>query len=161
VRYAGQYFDSETGLYYNGHRYYDPKIGRYISSDPIGLAGGLNTYLYAQANPLRYTDPTGLLGVDTIINLLLKQVATRVATGAAEKIAGDPLKRSVKDERQALEKRDEQQYWQCVQNCRNSNCLNKENPETWQSTWDQKQACEASCQERLKTDTAREKTFYP
>jgi RHS repeat-associated protein len=54
------YADSETGLYYNWNRYYDPEIGRYISSDPIGLRGGLNTYLYARATPLRYIDPTGL-----------------------------------------------------------------------------------------------------
>jgi RHS repeat-associated protein len=60
VRYAGQYFDAETGLHYNWHRYYDPKVGRYISSDPIGLRGGLNTYLYARANPLKYIDPAGL-----------------------------------------------------------------------------------------------------
>jgi RHS repeat-associated protein len=58
----GQYFDAETGLYYNMARYYDPRIGRYISSDPIGLAGGLNPYLYARANPLRYIDPSGLIG---------------------------------------------------------------------------------------------------
>ena len=56
----GMYADLETGLYYNGYRYYYPRIGRYISSDPIGLAGGLNTYSYVGGNPLRYIDPFGL-----------------------------------------------------------------------------------------------------
>ncbi len=60
LRYAGQYYDSETGLHYNWHRYYDPKTGRYISSDPIGLNGGFNTYTYVDNNPLRWTDSTGL-----------------------------------------------------------------------------------------------------
>lgn len=60
LRLPGQYFDAETGLHYNYFRTYDPATGRYIESDPIGLAGGLNPYLYAAANPLRYIDPLGL-----------------------------------------------------------------------------------------------------
>jgi RHS repeat-associated protein len=46
-------------LYYNRHRDYDPSTGRYIQADPIGLDGGDNLYLYAQGNPVRYTDPSG------------------------------------------------------------------------------------------------------
>lgn len=60
VRFPGQYYDEETGLHYNYFRDYDPSTGRYIQSDPIGLRGGLNTYAYAAANPLRYIDPLGL-----------------------------------------------------------------------------------------------------
>jgi RHS repeat-associated protein len=55
----GQYFDAETGLFYNYYRDYDPQTARYVESDPIGLAGGLNTYGYARQNPLRHVDPTG------------------------------------------------------------------------------------------------------
>lgn len=58
-RMPGQQFDAETGLFYNNARYYDPAGGRYISSDPIGLAGGLGTYGYVGANPLAATDPSG------------------------------------------------------------------------------------------------------
>ncbi|WP_252403266.1 RHS repeat-associated core domain-containing protein, partial [Escherichia coli] len=48
------------GLHYNLHRYYDPDVGRFMVTDPIGLAGGINLYQYAP-NPLSWIDPLGLL----------------------------------------------------------------------------------------------------
>ena len=57
--FQGQYYDYETGLAYNRFRYYDPELGRYISQDPIGLAGGIKLYGYVK-DSLSWIDPFGL-----------------------------------------------------------------------------------------------------
>jgi RHS repeat-associated protein len=60
LRFPGQEYDAITGLHYNDQRDYDPTLGRYIQPDPIGLAGGINTYSYVRENPLTRKDPRGL-----------------------------------------------------------------------------------------------------
>jgi len=60
LRLPGQYFDSETGTHYNYFRDYDPNTGRYLTSDPIGLRGKIDTYGYVEGNPLGAIDPVGL-----------------------------------------------------------------------------------------------------
>lgn len=63
-RFPGQFFDRETSLAYNYYRDYDPSMGRYVQSDPIGLRGGINLFTYARGAPLSLIDPLGLFTVD-------------------------------------------------------------------------------------------------
>jgi len=63
LRFPGQYWDGETGLHYNFYRYYLPEAGRYIQSDPIGVSGGLNFYVYVNSSPVHFVDPTGEVAV--------------------------------------------------------------------------------------------------
>ena len=61
LRFPGQYYDVETGLHYNWHRFYEPSEGRYTNRDPIGFIGsGENHHAYAYSNPLFWSDPLGL-----------------------------------------------------------------------------------------------------
>jgi RHS repeat-associated protein len=62
LRFPGQYYDAESGFSHNGFRDYWPQQGRYVEFDPIGLGGGINPYLYAEASPMKESDPSGLGG---------------------------------------------------------------------------------------------------
>jgi RHS repeat-associated protein len=61
LRFPGQYSLNESGLYYNYFRDYDPQMGRYLESDPIGLQAAINTYAYVGNDPLWVADPQGLI----------------------------------------------------------------------------------------------------
>ena len=61
LRFPGQLFDPETGLFYNRRRYYDCEAGRYLQADPVGLRGGLSLYAYVH-DPQMWVDPYGLTG---------------------------------------------------------------------------------------------------
>jgi len=66
LRLPGQYFDAETNQHYNYLRDYMPVLGKYIQSDPLGIAGGQNAFIYANSNSLKYIDPFGRTGFEEL-----------------------------------------------------------------------------------------------
>jgi len=88
LRFTGQYHDNESGLDYNGFRSYNPRMGRYTQSDPIGLDGGINTYGYAGQSPVNAVDPSGretitLSGVCSLNPEACTAIVTRLTVACA------------------------------------------------------------------------------
>lgn len=91
-RFIGQYYDLESGLHYNLFRYYEPRWGRYITSDPLALDAGLNTYAYALQNPLRYSDPNGLAVPAVIAACAANPICAAAAAAAARAAAAAAIR---------------------------------------------------------------------
>ena len=92
LTFVGKEWDKETGFYKMGARYYDPIDGRFISKDPISIAGGINVYDYTSGNPINYSDPSGLLtGVEETAVI----TGTVVVVGAV--ISSPPVQNALKN----------------------------------------------------------------
>jgi RHS repeat-associated protein len=85
LRFAGHYYDAETGLHYNRARYYSPAFGRYLSRDPLEFIAGVNFYIYAGNDPVNETDPLGLISWKSVL------AATAVVAGVALVIVAAPV----------------------------------------------------------------------
>lgn len=102
LRFQGQYYDEETGLHYNRHRYYDPTYGRFINQDPIGLAGGDNNYQYA-SNPVSWIDPLGLSCKEAVSDAKkgFWEIVIDIAVTAVSNVLNDNPKPAAKAEPQS------------------------------------------------------------
>jgi RHS repeat-associated protein len=89
-RFTARELDAETGLYYFRARYYDPAVGRFISEDPAGLAGGLNLYVYADNDPVNGRDPFGLKPCNNGDHVIRDQLAAQPNTRPADCLL-DPI----------------------------------------------------------------------
>jgi RHS repeat-associated protein len=91
ARFPGQLYDPETGTHYNYFRNYDPAIARYVQSDPIGLDGGINTYVYAGSAPVDFEDPNGLqAGASVLCGPFLPECLGAITAGTIIWMSGRP-----------------------------------------------------------------------
>jgi RHS repeat-associated protein len=135
LRMPGQYFDAETGLFYNYFRDYDPSVGRYVQSDPIGLAGGVNTYGYVGGNPIGMMDPSGLLAI-------AGNWCGPNWTGGKEEKFNPAASYGYYDPATGQTDRACQRHDACYQECRQQNC----------SSDNEKAACFRKCDRQLASE---------
>lgn len=115
LRFQGQYYDDETGLHYNRFRYYDPGCGRFVNQDPIGLAGGRNSYQYAP-NPIRWIDPLGLTARQGDCPKIFSNSSSLDSKYIGENDANNPDRWNYPDVVQYLDEIDRKKYELEVQN---------------------------------------------
>lgn len=99
LRFPGQLEDKGTGFYYNYYRYYNPSTGRYITSDPIGLDGGVDRFGYVNQNPLYNIDPNGNLGIYVVVADALGSLAQQMIVSSVVRtsviLAGRPRTQTI------------------------------------------------------------------
>jgi RHS repeat-associated protein len=76
--YTGRERDADTGLIYSRAHWYDPQLGRFISEDPVGFAGGVNFYAYVENSPLALTDPTGEMPQNRFLNFACQTLKGKI-----------------------------------------------------------------------------------
>jgi RHS repeat-associated protein len=101
--FTGRELDTETGLYYYRARYFSPELGRFLSRDPIGYAGGVNLYSYCGNNPVDYTDPMGLEEKSWLDKQIQKIKDAAAAIEKAIKDALDAIEKELEKASKALE----------------------------------------------------------
>jgi RHS repeat-associated protein len=111
LRFQGQYFDAESGLHYNRHRYYQPDTGRYLTPDPVKLAGGLNAYRYTP-NPTGWVDPLGLNDCPGGDGCKKPGIAERDPAGKVKVDDGEPKAPSPKPHNRYLYRGDSRDSWE-------------------------------------------------
>ncbi|OCG61436.1 RHS repeat-associated core domain-containing protein [Gilliamella sp. Nev3-1] len=114
LRFQGQYYDEETGLHYNLNRYYDPFTGRYITQDPLGILGGLNSYQYVNGDPINWIDPLGLIKVENNGFEAIAGKRYKVSNGADTAIPKTDLDHPIVQSRINIQNGDTDKGWMHV-----------------------------------------------